>query len=181
LFFASRNCRVELRARSTLSALNLDELSNDLPVSTIEALLHRLLLRFEAQATLALLVGRDSDEIDGDASLSSDIKYRRRCEIATQAIPDFEASKTLARARQAVELAAKHNFEQHVRDATRKALKEVEHGWQRAMDKIAERASLSKSPVMRRKILTLGLASYVSALPLKADILSTDIDVRYVP
>jgi hypothetical protein len=45
------------------------------------------------------------DEIDSDASLSSDIKYRRRCEIADQAIADFEASKTLARAREAVELA----------------------------------------------------------------------------
>jgi hypothetical protein len=29
------------------------------------------------------------DEIDRNASLSSDIKYRRRCEIADQAIADF--------------------------------------------------------------------------------------------
>jgi hypothetical protein len=90
-------------------------------------------------------------EIDRNASLSSDIKYRRRCEIADQAIADFEASKTLARAREAVELAvAKPNLEQHVRDATRKALKEAEHGWQRAIDKIAERASLTKGPDTRR-------------------------------
>jgi hypothetical protein len=98
------------------------------------------------------------DEIDGDASLSSDIKYRRRCEIATQAIADFEASKTLARAREAVELAvAKHKFEQDVspeiaqdREAVLKAMKELERAWQRAMDKIAERASLSKRPGIRR-------------------------------
>jgi hypothetical protein len=36
---------------------------------------------------------------------------------------------------------AKHNIEQHVRDATLKALEEAEHGWQRAIDKIGERAS----------------------------------------
>jgi hypothetical protein len=45
------------------------------------------------------------DEIDRNIGLSSDIKYRRRCEIADQAIADFEASTTLARAREAVELA----------------------------------------------------------------------------
>jgi hypothetical protein len=77
------------------------------------------------------------DEIDRNASLSSDIKYRRRCEIADQAIADFEASKTLSRAREAVEIAmSKHNFERvlpeiaQARDATRKALKEAEAGWQ---------------------------------------------------
>jgi hypothetical protein len=88
------------------------------------------------------------DEIDRDANLSRDGKYRQRSKTAAQAIADFEASKTLARAREAVELAvAKHDIEQHVspeiaqaRDATRKAMKEAEHGWQRAMDKIAERA-----------------------------------------
>jgi hypothetical protein len=31
-----------------------------------------------------------------------------------------------------------------------KALKEVERAWQRAMDKIAERAGLSKSPGVRQ-------------------------------
>ncbi len=40
---------------------------------------------------------------------------------------------------------AKNNIEQHVRDATRKALKEVKHGWQEAIDKIAERASLTRA------------------------------------
>ena len=57
----------------------------------------------------------EMDKIDRNASLSSDIKYRRRCEIADQAIADFEASKTLARARQAIELAmAKYQVDQRV-------------------------------------------------------------------
>ena len=50
----------------------------------------------------------------------------------------------------------KHEVEQHVsskiveaRAATLKALKEVERDWQRAMDKIAERASLTKGPDTR--------------------------------
>ena len=90
------------------------------------------------------------DEIDRNADFSPDGKYRQRSKTAAQAIADFEASKTLARAREAVELAvAKHNIEQHVRDATRKALKEAEHGWQRALDKIAECASLTKGPDRR--------------------------------
>ena len=92
---------------------------------------------------------KEMDEIDGNASLSSDIKYRRRCEIATQAIADFEASKTLARARDAVQHAkAKHSVEQHV--SFDEAIKEIERGWQRAMDKIAERASQTKGPNTRR-------------------------------
>jgi hypothetical protein len=97
------------------------------------------------------------DEIDRNASLSSDIKYRRRCEIADQAIADFEASKTLARAREAVEIAiSKHNFERvspeiaQDSEATVKAMKEVERSWQRGMDKIAERAGLTKGPDTRR-------------------------------
>ena len=85
------------------------------------------------------------DEIDRNASLSSDIKYRRRCEIADQAIADFEASKTLARARQAVELAvAKNDSPDGV--GMLKAMKEAEQGWQRAIDKIAERAAQTKVP-----------------------------------
>jgi hypothetical protein len=77
---------------------------------------------------------------------------------AAQAIADFEASKGLARAREAVELAvAKHQVDQNVspeiaeaRDATVKAMKEAEQGWQRAIDKIAERANLTKDPDTRR-------------------------------
>jgi hypothetical protein len=45
---------------------------------------------------------------------------------------------------------AKHDIEQHVRDTTRKALKEAEHGWQRAIDKIAERAGRTKGSDTRR-------------------------------
>jgi hypothetical protein len=98
------------------------------------------------------------DEIDRNADLSPDGKYRQRSKTADEVIADCEASKTLARAREAVELAvAKHDIDQHVspeiaqaRDAMQKALKEAEHGWQRAVDKIAERAGLTKAPDMRR-------------------------------
>jgi hypothetical protein len=99
-----------------------------------------------------------ADEIDRNGDLSPDGKYRQRSKAAAQAIADLEASKTLARAREAVELAvAKHNLEQHVspeiaksRDAALKAMKEAEQGWQRAIDKIGERASLTKGPDTRR-------------------------------
>jgi hypothetical protein len=84
--------------------------------------------------------------------------YRQRSKAAAQAIADFEASKTLARAREAVEHAvAKYKLGQHVSpeiardsEAALKAMKEVERDWQRAMDKIAERASLTKGPDTRR-------------------------------
>jgi hypothetical protein len=90
------------------------------------------------------------DEIDRSADLSRDAKYRQRSQTAAEAIADFEASKTLARACQAVELVvAKHNIEPEVRDATLKAMNQAEQGWQRAMDKIAERASLTKNPNKR--------------------------------
>ena len=90
------------------------------------------------------------DEIDRNADLSPDGKYRQRNKTAAQAMADFEASKTLARARQAVELAvAKHQVEQNV-DAMVKAMKEAEQGWRRAIDKIAERVSLTKGPGTRR-------------------------------
>jgi hypothetical protein len=98
------------------------------------------------------------DKIDQDASLSREGKARQRHAVATKAIADFEASKTLARAREVVELVvAKQKVEQHVspeiaeaRAATLKAMKEAEVGWQRAIDKIAERASLTKAPDTRR-------------------------------
>ena len=98
------------------------------------------------------------DEIDCNADLSRDDKHRQRSETAAQAIANFEASKTLARACQAVELAvAKYNFEHDVspeiaqdREAMLKAIKELERGWQRAMDWIAERAGLTKAPDPRR-------------------------------
>ena len=45
---------------------------------------------------------------------------------------------------------AKYNIEPEAMDATLRALKEAETGWQRAVDKIAERASLTRGPNMRR-------------------------------
>ena len=101
---------------------------------------------------------KEMDEIDRNADLSRDGKYRQRSKTAAQAIADFEASKTLARAREAVELAvAKHDVEQHVspeiaeaRDAALKAMQEAEQGWRRAINKIAERAGVTKGPYTRR-------------------------------
>ena len=88
------------------------------------------------------------DETDGNADLSRDGKYRQRIKISAQAIADFEASRTLTRAREAVRLAvAKRNCEEHVSpevaqdsEATLRAMRELEQGWQKAMDKIAERS-----------------------------------------
>jgi hypothetical protein len=102
-----------------------------------------------------------ADEIDRDADLSAEGKYRQRSKSGALAIADFEGSKTLAHARQAIELAmAKRNFEQDVspeisqdREAMLKASKEVERGWQRGMEKIAERANLTKGPDTRRSLL----------------------------
>jgi hypothetical protein len=96
------------------------------------------------------------DEIDRNASLSSDIKYRQRCEIADQAIADFEGSKTLARARQAVGVAPART---DAEGSALKALKELEKGWERAIGKIAERAGLTKrvytetpAPILQRRV-----------------------------
>ena len=90
------------------------------------------------------------DEIHRHRDLSREDKERQRRKAWAQAIADFEASKTLARARETVESAvAKHDIKPEGRDAMRKAMKEVEGGWSRAMDKIGERASLTKGPNMR--------------------------------
>ena len=78
--------------------------------------------------------------------------------LADGAIADFEASKTLAHARQAIEFAmGKYQVDQQVSpeiaqdsEATLTAMKELERGWPRAMEKIAERASLTKGPDTRR-------------------------------
>ena len=91
------------------------------------------------------------DEIDRNADLSRDGKYRQRSKIAAQEIAGLEASRTLERAREAVCVMEQwKRDEQHgspeiaeARDATLKAMKEAEAGWQKAMDKIAERASLA--------------------------------------
>ena len=90
------------------------------------------------------------DVIDRNADLSRDGKYRQRREAAAEAIANFEASKTLARAREAVEFAVgKPNVEPEARNVTLRALKEAEVGWQRAVDKIGERASLTNVPSTR--------------------------------
>jgi len=92
------------------------------------------------------------DEVDRNADFSRDDKYRQRSKTAAQAIADFEASKTLARAREAVDSVIQQwkRDEQHVSteiaEATLKAMKEAEAGWQRAIDLISERACLTKSP-----------------------------------
>ena len=85
------------------------------------------------------------DEIDRDAELSRDGKYRQRREAAAQAIADFEASQTLARAREAVKSAVANNIKPEARDAAREAMKQAEQGWRKAIDKIAEHAKTKDS------------------------------------
>jgi hypothetical protein len=46
------------------------------------------------------------DEIDSNAQLSREEKHHRRCEVADQALAEFEASKMLMRAREAVRYGA---------------------------------------------------------------------------
>ena len=87
-------------------------------------------------------VYRQADEIDDNADLSREDKHDQRCEVAAQALAEFEASKTLMRAREAVRYGAS--------PAMLKALEQAEAGWERAMDKIAERASLTKVPSTRQ-------------------------------
>ena len=90
------------------------------------------------------------DEIDRHRELSREDKERQRRKAWAQAIADFEASKTLARAREAVELAvAKHDIKPEAKDAMLKAMKEAEQGWSRAMDKIGERAGLARGSYTR--------------------------------
>jgi hypothetical protein len=91
------------------------------------------------------------DEIDRNPNLSREEKERQRRKAWAQAIAAFEASRILACARQAVEVAVgKPNIEPEARDAILKAMKEAEVGWQRAIEKIGERASLAKVPVTWR-------------------------------
>ena len=93
-----------------------------------------------------------ADEIDRNTDLSRDDKYQQRSKSADEAIAYFEASKTLARAREAVDSVIQQwkRDEQHVSteiaEATLKAMKEAEAGWQKAIDLISERACLTKSP-----------------------------------
>ena len=82
------------------------------------------------------------DEIDGNAHLSRENKQHKRTEMADRALAEFEASKTLVGARQAVRSDGS--------PAMLKALQHAEVGWERAMNKIAERAGMSKSTGIRR-------------------------------
>jgi hypothetical protein len=110
--------------------------------------LHQVVLEARERMSKAHM---QMDDIDRNADLSREGKERQRRKIAAQAVADFEASQTLARAREAVESAlAKHDIKPEARDATLKALNQAEQGRQRAIDKIGERASLSKSPITRR-------------------------------
>jgi hypothetical protein len=86
-----------------------------------------------------------ADEIDRNTDLSRDDKYRQLSKSADEEIADFEASKTLARAREAVKLAVAKNDSPDGAGML-KAMKEAEQGWQRAIDKIAERAAQTKVP-----------------------------------
>ena len=94
------------------------------------------------------------DEIDIRTDLSREDKRDERQRIAAQAIAEFEASRTLARAREAVRLlTGRDDVSPEIADAVLKAMKEADAGWQRAPDKIAERASLSKTPSSDAKSL----------------------------
>jgi hypothetical protein len=79
------------------------------------------------------------DEIDGNADLSREDKQYRRSEVMAQTLAEFEASKTLVRAREAVRFDAS--------PAMLKALEQAEAGWKKAMDKIDERAGRTKDPI----------------------------------
>jgi hypothetical protein len=78
------------------------------------------------------------DESDCKTELSREDKHHQRCEVAAQALAEFEASKTLMRARAAVRYDGSPDM--------LKALEQAEAGWEGAMDKIAERAGVSKGP-----------------------------------
>lgn len=87
------------------------------------------------------------NEIDHNANRED--KHDQRQRIAAQAVADFEASRTLVRAREAVRL--------HPEIEALTAMKEAEHGWQRAIDLIVERAAHPKaSGGVRRGALILG-------------------------
>jgi hypothetical protein len=73
----------------------------------------------------------------------------QRSKPADEAIADFEAWKTLARTREAVKLAVAKNVSPD-KVGMLKAMKETERSWERAKDKIAERASQIKGPDTRR-------------------------------
>jgi hypothetical protein len=90
------------------------------------------------------------DEIDSNADLSREDKNDQRQRIAAQAIVDFESSRTLVRAREAVRLPMdRDDLSAEIAEATRKATRQAEAGWQRAIDLILERAARTKLPSAR--------------------------------
>ena len=91
--------------------------------------LHDAVIEARARVTKAYA---QMDEIDANAKLSREEKQYQRSELAAQAISEFEASNTLMRARETVRYDAS--------PAALKALEQAETGWERAMNKIAERA-----------------------------------------
>jgi hypothetical protein len=107
---------------------------------------------------------KQMDEIDNDDGLSSEDKKRERRTTAAGAVAEFDTSRGLARAHEAVSyfIASCRRNEQYVSseitEPTLKSMKEAEQGWQRAMDKIAERAAQPKAPGgPRRGALISGL------------------------
>ena len=91
--------------------------------------------------------------IDADKTLSREGKAQHRHTVAKQAIAEIEKSRALVKAREAVRHVVElWNWDDvspeiaEARAATLKALEQAEVGWQKAMDKIGERASLTKGP-----------------------------------
>jgi hypothetical protein len=78
------------------------------------------------------------DEIDRNPDLSREGKQLQRNEAAAKALAGFELSKTLALARDAVRYDAS--------SAVCRAVEQAEAGWERAMDKISERAGRAIGP-----------------------------------
>jgi hypothetical protein len=94
------------------------------------------------------------DEIDSNADLSREDKNDQRQRIAAQAVADFEASRTLARARESVRLLMdRDDLSAEIAEATRKATRQAEAGWQRAIDMIVERAAQTKLLAARAVVL----------------------------
>jgi hypothetical protein len=82
------------------------------------------------------------DNVDRSANLSHEGKYRQRSEIAADAIAEFESSKTLARAREAVKLVVAKNGVSAEIAATPKAMSEAEHRYERPV-------AIKKKPRLR--------------------------------
>jgi hypothetical protein len=96
--------------------------------------LHAVVDEARARVSRALT---EMDEIDRNGHLSQEEKHHQRCEVMDRALADFEGSKALVRAREAAR--------QDAHPIMIKALEQAEVGWDRAMNKIAERAGRSNS------------------------------------